>query len=260
MSNDTKTGNTTTPNAELSRYVIRLADDALIHGQRLTEWVGNAPSLEEELALANVALDYLGRARFLYAYCGQLIGKGEDELAFLRDAHEFENLLIAELPRGDFAFAMLRQYFLDVFEHLFFNELLNVADKELAAVAAKTLKEVQYHRRRSEHWLEVLCLGTAESRARLEAALAELWGYKDEFFLMDPLEQHLVESGVAVDRAALKAAWHDSVEQLFGQLALQVPESNWQVSGGREGVHTEHLGHLLGDMQFLQRAYPGLTW
>ncbi|MEM9621911.1 MAG: 1,2-phenylacetyl-CoA epoxidase subunit PaaC [Pseudomonadota bacterium] len=247
----------TDPEALLAR---RLGDDALVMGQRLCEWCANAPTLEEELALANVALDYLGRARFCYAHAGAALDRTEDELAFLRDAAEFENLLMVELPRGDFAFTMVRQYLLDVFELLYFAGLSQSGSKGLAAIAAKTHKEVQYHLRRSRQWLRQLALGTTVSRDRTEAALDELWGYVEELFAMDALESALVDAGIGVDRQALRADWMLEVEGLLSQLELVKPAADWQVHGGRQGVHTEHLGHLLAQMQFMQRAYPGLQW
>ncbi len=245
---------------EIAEYTLRLGDDALVHGQRLCEWCADAPFLEEDIAIANVGLDYLGRARMLLQYAGELLGKTEDELAFLRDAPEFRNLLIVELPRGDFAFAMMRQYLLDEFELLFFEALTRSADATLAAVAEKAVKEVRYHHRRSVEWMRRLGLGTPESNRRMQAALDELWGYIDEFFLMDALEQRLAADRVAVDKQALEVIWRNRVADLVSEVDLQLPGDEWQVAGGRDGVHTEHLGHMLGEMQFMQRSYPGLTW
>ncbi len=245
---------------DIAEYTLRLGDDALVHGQRLCEWCADAPFLEEDIAIANVGLDYLGRARMLLQYAGELLGKTEDELAFLRDAPEFRNLLIVELPRGDFAFAMMRQYLLDEYELLFFEALTRSEDATLAAVAEKAIKEVRYHHRRSVEWMRRLGLGTHESNRRVQAALNELWGYVDEFFLMDALDERLAASGVAVDRRALEVIWRDRVADLVSAVELQLPGDEWQVTGGRAGVHTEHLGHMLGEMQFMQRSYPGLTW
>ena len=246
--------------ADISRYSLRLADDALITAQRLCEWSSRAPTLEEDLALANVGLDYLGRARMCYSYAGELSGKTEDQLAYLRDAREFENAMIVELPCGDFAFTMVRQYLLDEFESRFFTALANSTDARLAAIAQKTVKEVTYHLRRSWEWMKRLGLGTAESNDRSQQALDELWGYVDELFEMDPLEKALMTSGVAVDKATLRADWDAVVKATLLTVGLSVPSHDWQVRGGRSGVHTEHLGHLLTELQFLQRAYPGLAW
>ncbi len=246
--------------SDIGLYARRLGDDALILGQRLCQWCSNAPVLEEDLALANTALDYLGRARLLLSYAGSFSGKTEDELAFLRGEREFENLLLVELPNGDFAFSMARQYLLDVFERGFFAALAASADEQLAAIAGKAGKEVSYHVRRSGEWLRRLGLGTEESNARTQVALDELWGYTAELFEMDPLEERLVAAGVAVDRRTLEADWRAEVTRAITEASLQVPETAWSVRGGREGVHTEYLGHILSELQYLQRAHPGLSW
>lgn len=244
----------------VATYAMRLGDDALITAQRLCEWSAKAPTLEEDLALANVGLDYLGRARMCLGYAGELLGKTEDQLAYLRDAREFQNALILELPRGDFAFTMVRQYLLDAFESRFFAALAQSTDARLAAIAHKTLKEVTYHLRRSSEWMKRLGLGTSESNDRSQRALDELWGYVDELFEVDELEQILIEGGVAVAKPMLQADWEAAVGTMCAQVGLSVPNHQWRVSGGRSGVHTEHLGHLLAELQFLQRAYPGLAW
>ncbi len=241
-------------------YALGLADDALVHSQRLCEWCADAPWLEEDIAIANTGLDYLGRARLLLQYAGDALGRSEDELAFLRDAHEFKNLLIVELPRGDFAFTMVRQYLLDEFETLFYGRLQNSADPTLAAVAAKAVKEIRYHLRRSREWMRRLGLGTAESNQRAQAALDELWGYVGELFQARDAEAGLLSGGIAVDRTSLHEPWRLQVAALVQEVNLQLPADDWQVSGGRDGVHTEHLGRMLGEMQFMQRAYPGLQW
>jgi ring-1,2-phenylacetyl-CoA epoxidase subunit PaaC len=245
---------------DIAAYATRLGDDALVLSQRLCEWSSNAPVLEEDLALSNVALDYLGRVRMLYGLAGERTGRSEDELAFLRDVMEFENLLMVELPRGDFAFTMVRQYLLDEFESVFFTALLTSRDEVLAGIAGKTVKEVQYHKRRSVEWMRRLGLGTQESNRRAQQALEELWGYVDEFFVMDALEHRLVEQGIAVARDTLEQPWRAAVAALLAETDLRQPAGDWQVLGGRDRMHTEHLGHLLSEMQFMQRAYPGLNW
>lgn len=246
----------------LEMYAVRLADDALVLGHRLSEWTSNAPFLEEELALGNVALDYIGRARMFYTYASELRQDGttEDDYAYLRDCREYYNLLIHELPRGDFAFTMARQFMLDVFNLAFLEQLQGSADATLAAIAGKAIKESTYHLRRSTDWMLRLGQGTEESLRRLQHALVELWGFTPELFTMDALESELLERGIAVDRAALQPAWESRVRATLGEAGVAVPEPSWQVKGGREGVHTEHLGHLLSDLQFVQRAYPGLKW
>ncbi|MEM6999487.1 MAG: 1,2-phenylacetyl-CoA epoxidase subunit PaaC [Pseudomonadota bacterium] len=245
---------------DIAEYALSLGDDALILSQRMCEWCADAPLLEEDIAIANVGLDYLGRARMLLQYAGALTNKTEDELAYLRDAPAFKNMLMVELPRGDFAFSQVRHYLLDEFELLFFSALMTSTDQTLAAVAAKTDKEVRYHLRRSTEWMRRLALGTEESHKRTQIALDELWGYVAEFFVMTELETRLHQHGVAVDRSTLELQWREKVVGLLEELDLTKPDDGWRVLGGREGRHTEHLGHMLGEMQFLQRSYPGLEW
>ena len=245
---------------DLSEYALRLGDDALVVAQRLCEWCADAPFLEEDIAIANVGLDYLGRARLLLQYAGELVGQTEDELAYLRESNQFKNMLMLELPRGDFAFSMARQYLLDEYELLFFAKLAESANSLLSGVAQKTIKEVRYHHRRSTEWMRRLALGTDESNARLIAALDELWGYVPEFFVMDDLEQRLLASGVGVDRRQLFEPWNFAVGSLLAEIEIERPKDDRQQIGGRQGVHTEYLSHLLGEMQILQRTYPGLEW
>jgi ring-1,2-phenylacetyl-CoA epoxidase subunit PaaC len=243
-------------------YAVRLGDDALVLGHRLSEWASNAPFLEEELALANTALDYIGRARMFYSYAAQLRNDGttEDHYAYLRDCRDYTNLLIHELPRGDFAFTMARQFMLDVFNLAYLGQLQGSGDAALAGIAGKAVKESTYHLRRSEDWMVRLGQGTQESLQRLQHAVEELWGFTPELFGMDELESALAQQGVAVDRATLRADWERKVRATLEAAGATIPEPSWQVDGGRLGVHTEHLGHLLSDLQFLQRAYPGLAW
>ena len=243
-------------------YAVRLADDALVLGHRLSEWSSNAPFLEEDLALSNVALDYLGRARMFYTYAGQVRNDGttEDDYAYLRDCREYYNLLINELPRGDFAFSMARQFMVDAFNLAFLGQLQGSSDESLAAIAGKAVKESTYHLRRSTDWMLRLGGGTEESLRRLQEAVVELWGFTPELFAMDELETALLAQGIAVDRAALRAGWEQQVRATLEAAGVTIPEPDWQVEGGRQGVHTEHLGHLLSELQFVQRAYPGLEW
>ena len=245
---------------EVAKYVERLADDALIAGQRLCEWCAHAPSLEEDLALANTGLNYLGRARFLYAYAAERLGKTEDQLAFLKTENEYQNALIAELPCGDFAFSMTRQYLVDAYDVLFFQELRNSKDKQLAAIAEKTCKEVSFQEERSKTWMLRLGLGTTESQARAQTALDELSGYVAELFEQDELEASLSAAGFAVDRKTLLPVWQAEVGEHLRQAQLNLEIGTWNVAGGRQGSHTEHMGYLLAEMQFMQRTYPGLEW
>jgi ring-1,2-phenylacetyl-CoA epoxidase subunit PaaC len=247
---------------ELFHYTLGLADDALVLGQRLCEWCSNAPFLEEDLALANVALDFMGRARMLYSHAATLEGAGRDEdaLAYLRDCREYRNLLIMELPRGDFAFSTARQFLVDAFNLPFLEDLCRSRDPELAGIAGKALKESRYHYRRSRDWVLRLGDGTAESHRRLQRAFDEIWGYTHELFRAGEAEQRLVAAGFAPDRPALRARWEALVVPVLAEATLRRPEDAWSVDGGREGTHTEHLGHLLSELQFMQRAYPGLQW
>lgn len=246
----------------LLNYCIALGDDALTLGHRLSEWSSNAPFLEEDLALSNVALDFIGRARLLYRYAAELEGKGrtEDDIAYLRGEREYRNLLINELPNGDFAVTMARQFMVDVFDLGFFTELLQSADSTLAAIAAKAVKESTYHLRRSADWVRRLGDGTDLSHQRIQDAFDQLWGYSHEMFELTEPEQQLHAAGIAVDRRELKQSWEAKVHAILKQATLVIPAGDWAIGGGREGLHTEHLGYLLAELQYLQRAYPGQQW
>jgi len=249
-------------NAALVSYVIGLADDALTLGQRLAEWCSNGPFLEEDLALSNVALDYIGRARMFYSYAGEIEGRGrsEDDFAYHRDCREYTNLLINELPIGDFGFTMARQFLVDAFDVEFFAALTHSGDPTLAAIAAKAIKESRYHLRRSRSWVIRLGDGTEESHRRIQSGFDRVWGYSHELFTMNAAEQALAIAGIAVDRTALRPAWDRQVDAVLAEATLARPAGDWAVQGGRDGLHTEHLGYLLAEMQFLPRAYPGLQW
>ena len=246
----------------LKQYAIRLGDDALVLGHRLSEWCSNGPFLEEDLALTNVALDFIGRARMFYSYAAELAADGstEDTYAYTRDCRDFRNLLINELQRGDFAFSMARQYLVDVYNLAYMQALQQSTDKTLAAIADKAVKESRYHLRRSRDWMLRLGDGSVESHGRLQRAVDELWGYTPELFAVDELEQELADAGIAVDAASLRPAWEQSVTATLAEATLQRPAGGWEVSGGRRGIHTESLGHMLSELQFMQRAYPGLQW
>lgn len=252
----------TPPREALAEFVLALGDDSLVFGQRLSEWCGKAPFLEEDIAIANVALDYLGRAEKFYRYVSELEGgrRGVDEIAFLRDSREYRNLLIFELPAGDFARTMARQLMVDVFHQPYFNRLSRSADERIAAIAAEAVKESRYHLKRSREWVLRLGGGTRESHGRIQRALDALWGYGPEMFEMNRREKALLKSGVSVDRSAMKAKWQASMTDLLVRATLKVPEQEWSIAGGRNGVHTEHHGYLLAEMQYMQRAYPGLQW
>lgn len=247
---------------DLFEYVLRLGDNALVLGQRLSEWCGHSPFLEEDIAMANTALDHVGRSRMLLTYAGEIEGDGRDEdaLAYLRDDRAFRNFLICELPIGDFAFTMLRQLLLDVYHLHLYTALQTSTDETLAAIAGKAVKECRYHCRRSADWVRRLGDGTQESHARAQRALDELWSYSNEFFAYDAVDDAMVRAGVAPAAADLETSWRETVLPVLSEATLEPPESGWAADGGRAGVHTEHLAPMLAEMQVLQRTYPGQQW
>jgi ring-1,2-phenylacetyl-CoA epoxidase subunit PaaC len=254
----------------LFEYLLRLADSDLILAQRLGEWSGKGPVLEEDIALTNVGLDLLGQARLWFAYAGEvearLRGKGrsEDELAFHRDGGDFRNLLLAEQPNGSYADTMARQFYFDQWHLLIQNALTHSRDARVAEIAAKARKEVAYHVERSADWVIHLGDGTEASHRRMQAALDDLWTYTGEMFEPDEVELTLIDAGIAADVRALREPWLARVRSVCEEATLRLPEGAFMQGangrGGKQGVHTEHLGHLLAEMQFLQRAYPGAQW
>ena len=248
--------------APLFAYTLRLADNALILGHRLSEWTGHAPVLEEELALANMALDLIGQARSLYNYAGEMEGRGRDEdaLAYLRDAREFRNVLLVEQPNGDFATTIVRQLLYAAFAHPYCEALARSKDATLAGIAGKSAKEMAYHVRHAAEWTIRLGDGTAESQRRAQDALEELWPYAGELFEVDAVERGLIETGIAVDSASVRPAWQKTLDHVIAEATLTRPRDSFMQTGGRAGRHSEHLGHILADLQFLQRAYPGAKW
>lgn len=246
----------------LVRFLLRRADDALILGHRLSEWCGRAPSMEEEMALANIALDLIGQARALYAYAADVeaAGHDEDDFAYLRPERAFGNLLLVEQPNGDFAVTIARQVFFSAFADLWWRALAGSADPTLAALAARAEKETAYHLRHAAEWLIRLGDGTAESHARAAAAVEALFPFTGEMFEAEPDEAALVEAGIAPDPAALREPWRAALAEILAEATLAMPESGWMQKGGRQGRHSEHLGRLLAEMQHLQRSYPGASW
>jgi ring-1,2-phenylacetyl-CoA epoxidase subunit PaaC len=244
------------------RYLLRLADTSLVLGQRLGEWVGHAPALEEDLGLANLSLDLIGQARLLFTYAGELEGKGrdEDQLAFLRDGTDFFNVTLAEQPNGDFAHTIVRQLLLDAWQLELYEELQHSSDERLAAIATKALKETRYHFRYSAGWVVRLGDGTAESKARVQAAFDELWRFTGELFTPDEIDAAMVAQKVAPDLATLKPKWIARIDEVLREATLTRPADIAYPWHGKSGRHTEHLGYLLAEMQFLQRAYPGAQW
>jgi ring-1,2-phenylacetyl-CoA epoxidase subunit PaaC len=245
-----------------TEYLLRLADDRLVLGHRLSEWCGHAPILEEDIALANIALDLVGEANLLLTLAAEdeKAGRDADALAFLRDAIDYRNCLLVELPKGDFAVTIARQFFFGVYALLQSDALRKSANSDLAGVAAKMHKEARYHVRHSGDWMLKLGGGTDESHRRLQAAVDDLWRYTGELFMTDELEQRMVADGFAADSSALEALWLPQVKGVLDRAGVKTPAVAWMQRGGRQGRHTEHLGHMLAEMQVLQRQHPGATW
>jgi ring-1,2-phenylacetyl-CoA epoxidase subunit PaaC len=243
-------------------YTLRCADDALILGHRLSEWCGHAPMLEEDMALSNIALDLLGQARELYSYAAKVEGKGndEDKFAYLRDIRQYRNLLLVEQPNGDFAHTLVRQFFYSAFADLHWRAMMKSTDATLAAIAAKSEKESAYHLRHSSEWMVRLGDGTEESHARTQAAIDHLWAFTGEMFAADDSERDLIDRGIAVDPATLRPQWLKTISGIVGEATLDLPKGDWMQQGGRSGRHSEHLGHLLSELQSMQRSFPGATW
>ena len=254
----------TPPHDELE-LLLRLGDDRLVLGHRLSEWCGHAPILEEDIALANVALDLLGQATLFLRRAGEVEGKGRDEdaLAYFREAIEFRNCLLVEQPNGDFGFTIARQFLFDVYDVVLLEALSKSSNEELAAVAAKSLKEARYHVRHSGEWMLKLGDGTDESHRRVQTALDYLWRFTAELFATDDVDAELVQGSVAPDLAQLKSKWESLVREVLDRATLTVPNDvprPPRTRGGRTGAHTEHLGHLLAEMQIVARSHPGAKW
>ncbi|WP_197076849.1 1,2-phenylacetyl-CoA epoxidase subunit PaaC [Hymenobacter terrenus] len=243
-------------------FVLQLADTSLILAHRLSEWCGHGPVLEQDLALANIALDLLGEARSYYQYAAELEGQGrtEDDLAYLRSAVEYRNPLLVEQPNGDFAHTVVRQFLFDNFHYHLLQALKESADAQLAAIAEKSLKEAAYHLKWSSEWVIRLGDGTAESRQRLDKAIAALWRFAGELTTPTTTETCLQRLGLVPDYAALLPAMEAHVAHVLGEATVPVPEAVFAQQGGKMGRHSEHLGYLLAELQYMQRSYPGLTW
>jgi ring-1,2-phenylacetyl-CoA epoxidase subunit PaaC len=246
----------------IRRYALCLGDTSLILAQRLGEWVGHAPALEEDLALANIGLDLLGQARYLLAYAAQLEGRGrsEDDLAFLRDPQDFLNLSLVEQPNGDFGQTIVRQFLIDAWQLELFERLQHSSEPKFAELAAKAIKETRYHVRFSSGWLVRLGDGTEESHRRVQTALDALWRFTHEMFVASPAEQELVALGIAPDPAELAAGWSSRVDEVLEEATLKKPGDVAYAWHGKRGQHSEHLSRLLAEMQFMQRTYPGAQW
>jgi ring-1,2-phenylacetyl-CoA epoxidase subunit PaaC len=249
-------------NNALFKYTLRLGDNALILAQRLSEWTGHGPFLEEDLALTNIALDTFGTANSLLTYAAQIEGKGrtEDSLAYFRNDREFLNTLLVEQANGDYAKTIIRQVFVDAFNLLFYKELAKSKDETLAGIAQKAIKEVTYHYRHTSSWVIRFGDGTEESHERAQDAINELWRFTGELFEMDEIEESLLKDSISVNTKLLKPAWEKQIGELFAKATLSIPESAYMQTGGRNGVHTEHLGFLLAEMQALPRMLPDAKW
>ena len=253
-------------------FILHLGDNALVLGHRNSEWTGHGPILEQDIALSNIALDLIGQARYYYQYASELMnasepltarGRGpvtEDALAFLRDAWDFRNCLLVEQGNGDWGKTILRQFFFSAYQYELYRILKHSRDEQLAAIAEKSLKEVTYHLRWSGEWVIRLGDGTEESHARMEQAVSDLWQYTGELFLPADYEKTLAPLGIAVELAAIRPAWEAKTGEVLKAAGLETKEGEWMQKGGKQGKHTEALGYLLAEMQFLQRAYPGCEW
>ena len=247
--------------AALFDYLLRLGDTSLVLGQRLGEWIGHAPALEEDLALANIALDLLGQARYLLSHAAQLQGGGtEDDLAFLRDPQDFANLSLVEQPNGDFGQTIVRQFLVDAWQLELFERLQQSSEPKLAELAAKAIKETRYHFRFSSGWVVRLGDGTEESHRRVQTALDALWRFTHEMFVASPVEQEAAALGIGPDPASLAAGWTSRVEEVLREATLKRPADVAYSWHGKRGQHSEHLSRLLAEMQIMQRTYPGAQW
>jgi ring-1,2-phenylacetyl-CoA epoxidase subunit PaaC len=251
---------------QLINYILHLADDALILGHRNSEWCGHGPVLEQDIAITNISLDLIGQARNFYQYASLLINQStnkpitEDTLAYLKDNREFKNCLFVEQPNGDWAKTILRQFLFSSYQYYLYEELQNSKDEQLAAIAEKSLKEVTYHLRWSSEWVIRLGDGTDESHQRMLKAIDELWMYTGELFIVTSYELRVIDEGIGVDVSLLKTKWEEKIKAVFEEATLSCPDKVFMQTGGKEGKHTEHLGFILAELQFMQRAYPGCEW
>jgi ring-1,2-phenylacetyl-CoA epoxidase subunit PaaC len=266
-------------------YILQIADNALILGHRISEWCGHGPILEQDIAITNTALDHLGQARSLYQYAATLFNAlhaeekdnffssavlqqnvaagnaiDEDDLAYLRDGWDFKNTLLVEQPNKDWAYTIARSFFFDSFSYYFYTELQKSKDETLAAIAEKSLKEVTYHIRWSSEWVIRLGDGTEESTKRMQEAINERWAYTGELLTMSVADKAMLQQGIGVDLEAIHHLWQARVNTVIAEAGLTLPATKWMQEGGKDGRHTEHLGYVLAELQFMQRAYPNMEW
>src|SRR5690606_8796702 len=249
-------------NTNLYQYILGIADNNLILGQRLGELCGHGPNLETDIACTNIALDLLGQTRNYYQYAAKVAGENasEDTIAMLRAEREYLNVLLVEQPNTDFAFTIGRQFLFDVFHLLFLKELQKSTDDTLSAIAFKAKKEVSYHERFSTDWIKRLGDGTAESHQKMQTAIDDLWVYTDELFHQTEADKAMVKEGIGVDVTRLKESYYQTVTEILQEATLKVPESKYFQKGGKQGIHTEHMGYLLAELQYMQRTYPNMKW
>ena len=246
----------------LYKYILGIADNCLILGQRIGELCGHGPSLETDIACTNIALDLLGQVRSYYQYAAKVAGDGrsEDDIAMLRKEREYLNVLLVEQPNTDFAYTMVRQYFFDAFHLHYLNEMQNSTDLTLSAIAKKAIKEVSYHERFSSDWVKRLGDGTEESNERMQLAVNALWPYTEELFQQTEADKQMITEGIGVNTSLFKEKYYQGVSDLFKEATLEIPESKYFQKGGKQGVHTEHMGYILAELQYMQRTYPKMEW
>lgn len=246
----------------LFNYLLRLADNAAILGHRLSEWCGHGPELEEDIAIINTALDLLGHARSLYTYAGQVEGKGrtEDDLAYLREERQYQNALICELPNGHYGDTIARQFLFDQFNFLLFSELVNSTDETVSAIASKAVKEIRYHLRRSTEWTLRLGDGTKESHDKIQESFNDVWMFTGDLFVQNESDKVIVEAEIGPDLDEIRSVWKEKVKAVLTEATLEMPEDGWMQSGSKDGRHTEYMGYILAELQYMQRAYPGCEW
>ncbi|WP_216746158.1 1,2-phenylacetyl-CoA epoxidase subunit PaaC [Paucihalobacter ruber] len=249
-------------NKNLYNYILGVADNSLILGQRLGELCGHGPSLETDIALTNISLDLLGQVRGYYQYAAKILGgnASEDTIAFIRKERDYKNVLLVEQPNTDFAYVIARQFLFDVYHVLFLDQLQHSRDLTLSAIAKKSLKEALYHKRFSSDWIKRLGDGTDESHSRIQNAMNDLWVFTNELFQLTEADKEMLNEGIGVDVTQLKADYYNQLNDVLNEATIEIPEVKFFQKGGKEGVHTEHMGYILAEMQYMQRAYPNMEW